>query len=234
MGQLNETYGKAWFSLSFFDEGEAVVEKLDGEAGYNGVMIESPHYVGFSVKQETPEAYIWGAYALAALDKKAFELEAETCWISLKDASDAIKGSLTADSDEVTKGLMALGEGKDHLPFRPNETKDRMPLRDLVFEEDLDHPFDLKKLEKWGIEDLFFYVRNAPSTYNQQPWRFVIREGKVWLAMTSFNEINDYIDAGIVMFLFEGLASDDNYNGKWELIPVHEEKGFQFIATYQL
>lgn len=234
MEQLNEAYGKDWFTLSFFMDGKAVIEKLDGEAGYSGVMIESPHYVGFSVKQDTYEAYLWGAYALAALEKKAFELDVESCWISLQETSEELRASLTKDADEVTQVLLALGQGKDHLPFRPNETENRLPLSELVFDDDLDHPFDLEKLASWGVEDLFFYVRNAPSAYNRQPWRFVIREGKVWLAMKSFDEQNEYIDAGIVMFLFEGLASDDNYTGKWKLEPIHQEQGFTFIATYHL
>ncbi len=234
MEQLNEVYGKEWFSLSFFENGKEVIGKLKGHAGYHGVMIESPHYVGFSVKQDTYEAYLWGAFALAALEKKAFELDVESCWISLQDVSDEIRGSVTADPEERTEAVLALGQGKDHLPFRPNETANRLPLKELVFEDDLDHPFDLEKLDKWGIEDLFYYVRNAPSAYNHQPWRFVIRKGKVWLAMKSFDKPNEYLDAGIVMFLFEGLASDDNYLGKWKLEPLHEEQGYSFVATYHL
>ena len=140
----------------------------------------------------------------------------------------------TEAPEEVTQVLLAIGYGKDHLPYRPNETANRLPLNELVFDEDLKHPFDLEKLASWGIEDLFYYVRNAPSTYNRQPWRFVIREGKVWLAMESFKEENEYFDAGIVMFLFEGLAADDNYVGKWKLEPIHEEHGAHFIATYHL
>lgn len=234
MEQLNETYGKEWFELSFFPNGREIFKKLDGAAGYHGVMIASPHYVGFSVKKDTYEAYLWGAYALAALEKKAFELDVESCWLSLQDAPRALRASLTQDPEEVTQVLLAIGQGKEHLPYRPNETANRLPLSELVFDEDLDHPFDLEKLASWGIEDLFFYVRNAPSAYNKQPWRFVIRGGEVWLAMETFDDENKYFDAGIVMFLFEGLAADDNYIGKWKLEPMHEEQGAQFIATYHL
>lgn len=234
MEQLNDTFGREWFVLSFFQNGKEIVDKLVGKAGYHGVMIESPHYVGFSVKSDSHEAYLWGAYALAALEKKAFELDIESCWVSLQSASEELRGSLTEAPEEVTQVLLAIGYGKDHLPYRPNETANRLPLNELVFDEDLKHPFDLEKLASWGIEDLFYYVRNAPSTYNRQPWRFVIREGKVWLAMESFKEENEYFDAGIVMFLFEGLAADDNYVGKWKLEPIHEEHGAHFIATYHL
>ena len=73
---------------------------------------------------------------------------------------------------------------------------------------------------------MFYYIRFAPSSYNNQPWRFVLKDHKVilLLAYSSEEQLN-LTDAGIIMYYFESLVNPWDHN-KWKLIdkPDYEDE----------
>ena len=76
---------------------------------------------------------------------------------------------------------------------------------------------DFAILEERGLDDLFYYVKFAPSTKNSQPWRFVLKGTHVELYLKEIDQRVEYMDAGIIMYYFQILASYMGIYNKWTL-----------------
>lgn len=230
--KLEEEAGKGLFELKFFENGKNVSEGFKGEAGYSGVMIESPHYVSLNIKKETDGALMHGAYSLEKLTSILHGMDIATCWITLNDVSQDMKKQVLGEENLGTEYLLALGYARPRNPFMKESFSDRKSIQELVFQGEIGSPVDLDTLEERGLLDLFYYVRYAPSTKNLQPWRFLINGNKVVLLMDE-NNVN-FADAGIMMYYFEALANILGVRTVWEEVDQEVENGFRRIAELTL
>lgn len=87
----------------------------------------------------------------------------------------------------------------------------------MVFDQNLDKPVDMAYLEERGLDDLFYYLRFAPSTKNSQPWRFVLSGHRLVLYMEEQDQKVNLMDAGIIMYYFKQLASYIGISEDWKL-----------------
>ena len=75
-------------------------------------------------------------------------------------------------------------------------------------------------LEERYLLDAFSYARMAPSSFNRQPWRFIIDGGKVILAVKTDDFSSDYessIDTGIAMLYFSLIIDTTMFDLKWHV-----------------
>jgi len=60
----------------------------------------------------------------------------------------------------------------------------------------------------------------APSSFNRQPWRFLLKGNRAYLAIKRDERVNDeldLLDAGIIMLYVELLFAETNISGTWKL-----------------
>src|SRR5690606_6466704 len=93
-------------------------------------------------------------------------------------------------------------------------------IEDFVFDEKLEREVERDKLKTYGLIDLFYYIRFAPSTKNLQPWRFLFRDDTTIELLLAFEDWDRHllVDAGIIMYYFEELGRYAGINNKWQLI----------------
>lgn len=214
---------------------DEVYEQLKGVAGYNGNMLEAPHYM--VMLSDRKDYYIENTgYIGENLMLKAFELGVGSCWITFSDESK-VKENLGITSDKELTALIALGYAenktkvinqmktgdnysKADMRVVEDNTSERLGIEDVVFMKEWGNQADESDLRLRGLLDGFHYARLAPSTLNRQPWRFIIDDDKVVLAVRDDEHTNEYeekIDAGIVMLYFEAIIDNTLFDLSWTM-----------------
>ena len=234
-----EEEGNGGFEFLLFEDGERIFNSLDGIGGYAGVMIKSPHYIGLNTKDKREETIIYGAYYIEKLITELNNLNVGTCWISLKDVDENIKKDLFGTEGGNIDYLLSIGHPAAKNPFIEEPTSSRIGVEDIVFKNEIGKPIGIEELESRGLDDLFYYIRFAPSSYNRQPWRFVLKDDKVILLLSySSSEELNLADAGIIMYYFENLTKSIGINNKWKLIENHnyedEKCKYKYIGEFGL
>lgn len=220
-----------------FEDGEDVFSRLNGMAGYNGMMIKAPSYI--IIVSEVRNGYIENTgFVGENMILKAEDEGIATCWISFQD-SDAISGALELDIDkdkeitgiislgytnEQTKVLHVIDTGENYskanMQIVEDNTSFRYGIEDIVFFKEWGNPINYDYLEQTGLMEAFSYVRLAPSTLNSQPWKFILDENILVLTIKDgvhIKERDERLDAGIVMLYFYLMVSDYLYDVKWHL-----------------
>jgi len=259
LGEINTAVGREkGFSLILFENGQEVFKKLEGIGGYSGVMIDSPHYIGLKLNNENAETEFLGAYFMQSVVKKLFEMELASCWINIRNIPGNVKTDLLNDENGSINYLLAFGEADEKAlkqkstsyyvqnvstsPYGYKIVEDkgtenaRLAVSEIVYLNEWGNEAKYEELENRGIADIFFLVRNAPSYKNMQPCRFIIKDGEAYLAIVNPENIENYVDAGIMMFTLEGLAKDLlGIPGKWTFVEDNEEnKGYKIVAKIEL
>jgi nitroreductase len=199
---------------------EDVFEQLKGIAGYKENMIDAPHYL--IVASNEGDYYIENTgYICENIMLKAFELGVGSCWITFKNG-DEIKKKLNFESEKKLTAIIALGYDNNKTKIVYDNVSEYNPSRaDIkVVEDNTSYRLDVEEvvyIGQWGnnatADDLsnrgilegFTYARLAPSTLNRQPWRFIVDDGIIVLALRSDAYVNNYeakIDTGIIMLFF--------------------------------
>lgn len=222
MKELDSQGVKKYFSFLLFKDGDRIFQGLKGHGGYEGFMIESPHYIGIRLEELSGEAVIKSAYATEKLITELTDLDLGSCWITLKGVDSKIKKEVLGQENTNIDYLIAFGNTKLSNPFETvkSEKSSRMSIEELVFDGELGKPICLKELEHRGLEEVFYYIRFAPSTLNSQPWRFVLKAHSVDLYLCKIENQFNLIDAGIVMYYFKELAVYSGIRSDWEVIPT--------------
>lgn len=218
-----------------FENGNIVFDKLDNIAGYKGRMIEAPHY--FIILSENKSGCFENTgYIGESMILKAVENGVDTCWITFSE-SDKIKDALNIDSKEEVTGIISAGYdinikkivntiktggnySRADMAVREDNTSFRYSPEQIVYLREWGNKVELEDLERRGFSEAFHYTRLAPSTLNQQPWRFILDDDKLVLTIKDNKEIedkNEKIDAGIVMLYFDIVISNTIYDLKWNL-----------------
>lgn len=256
--EVVEEFEPGLLQFQLFEDGKNIYSKLIGRGGYSGVMIESPHYFGIKMMNLEKETRIKAAYAMQALLKKAFELGIGTCWIDIENIPHSLELELAGSEDKIVNYLFALGYPKEKKFFdfktivssktgvnkfdikrelRSNGSS-RLSIEEIVYLDTWGNNSTYETLENWGLDELFYELRNAPSNMNKQPWRFILDNDVIRLCIIDPENEANLTDAGIMMFLFEGIANDMGMKQKWNsnLSEIREYKGntYQIIATFDM
>ena len=211
-----------------------VYNALNGKAGYNGIMINAPHYI--IIYSEKADNYIENSgYRASDIILKATDLGLNTCFITMSDKEEISKILNIPEGMEIT-ALIALGYKDKDLKNVSNDTKaggnyskanvniaDNAPsyrkdLEELVFSESFGNSATLDELMNIGIFEPLRTVLFAPSALNSQPWRFILKGGKVFIAVEDTLQTSSYdekISLGALMHYFQSVFETDFFGLKW-------------------
>lgn len=231
--ELNSEVRSKAAELVLEENADGLAEELQGRGGYSGLMIKAPLYIALKTYGDKPIGYIEGAYYLEDFTTRIKELGLSTCWISLKDVTDDLKNVLFSLEDSHVDYLLAVGYPQSD-EVKEHRSDDRIGIDKIVFIDDFYSEATIEQLEERGMDQLFYYLRFAPSTYNRQPWRFVLKDSEVLLYIEDYQGIENLIDSGIVMYYFKKLTENLAINTIWEVKPELEEKKYSFIAKTKI
>lgn len=208
--------------VKIFDNKDSY-EKLNKVAGYNGYMIEAPHYV--VILSDVKKGYIENSgYIGERLILKARDLEIDSCWVTFKD-SNTIKEKLNISSDKEVTAIIALGY-EDNKNSKTKRSVDRLSVEKIVYMGEWGQNASATELEERYLLDAFSYARMAPSTLNRQPWRFIIDGSNIILAVKKDDFTSVYekgIDAGIAMLYFGLIIDTTILDSKWNLDDINKD-----------
>lgn len=170
---------------------------------------------------------------------KATELGINTCWVTFE-SSNVVKDRLAISTGKELTAIIAMGyndaEGKkkvinptktgenysksnmEVVPLKNSST--RLSVEEIVYIGEWGKNAGLEELKNRGLFDAFHYAGLAPSTLNRQPWRFIVDDGQVILAVRDDEHTNTYeerIDAGIVMHHFGAIVDETLFKLNWKL-----------------
>lgn len=210
---------------------------LDGIIGYNGHMVHAPHYVLFFSNDIEDHQIQTGYYAESLMMKLALA-EIDSCWINVPQDGSLVKHALNINDPREVSAIIAVGYKKwdmkvinpiatggnysqAELKVVPDNTSSRLKPEEIVFIDQWGNHPTWEELKSYGLEDVFHYVRFAPSTLNRQPWRFILRNKRIYLAIRrdEHNHEHDMLEAGIAMFYLERIMSEYSLHGQWTLLP---------------
>lgn len=239
------------FELVFVEDGERASIKLEGFAGYSGVMIAAPHYVAVFSEPGILNARK-AAYAVEDVIFRLMTMGIGTCWISVKDSYSAKVAMGWGDKKELL-AFVALGYPKEDNYFkrlfgqlkRPlvNPLKEGYVGLDLETKEDiatredtssfvyLDRwgvTTDFDELERRGIDRVYYYLKYAPSWGNRQPWKFIVEGDDIILCIhknPAMSEINQHLDAGIAMYYLKLAMQEHGLSGNWNFRHIEKDYG---------
>lgn len=211
-----------------------VYDALNGKAGYNGIMINAPHYI--IIYSEKADNYIENSgYKASDIILKATDLGLNTCFITMSDREEISKILNIPEGMEIT-ALIALGYKEKDLKNVSNDTKAggnyskanvniadtapsyRKDLEELVFSESFGNSATIDELMNIGIFEPLRTVLFAPSALNSQPWRFILKGGKVFIAVEDTLHTSSYdekISLGALMHYFQSVFETDFFGLKW-------------------
>lgn len=239
LNSIENDDGSGYIRFRLYEYGENLYKELKGIGGYSGVMIESPHYIGLELINNQEDTIIYGAYYMEKIITKLNSLGIDTCWVSIGDADEGKKEKIFGEIIGKINYILAIGYGKPRNPFINESISHRIGVEDLVFVDKIGNSPKADELENRGLDDLFYYIRFAPSAFNNQPWRFLLKKDRVSL-LIKYNdkEKPSLMDAGIVMYYFEYLANSIGINSKWELIKdmtvEDENTHYKYIGEFKL
>lgn len=232
IGEINQKANECQVSFLLEEDGKNVVKALEGQGGYAGVMIHAPAYIAMDILDEgTPDAYIYGAYYMEDLITKLQEVGLGSCWVSLHDATDACLGEAFSQKRGYIHFALAIGYPYPKLNFGEKVFSSRLGLEEFVYHENFDTPAKVEVLESYGLDDLFYYLRYAPSTKNRQPWRFLLLDSEIDLYVEDFQGNTNYVDAGIVMYYYTRLAQSTGIQAQWKDHEKEDMGNKKYIAS---
>ncbi|MBS4535459.1 hypothetical protein GOQ29_07475 [Clostridium sp. D2Q-14] len=251
----------------FYKNGEKIYDKLKGIGGYSGVMIKSPHYIGLQTKNRDKKSIIKSAYAMENLLTEIYKLKLGSCWINIMNVSNEIKELLFNEKGNNIDYIVAIGypkreskiskitdsDGlkgedigylntirsfKEKKYYVEESTSSRLSVKEIVYDENFGENIDVNKLEERGLEQLFYYVRYAPSNKNKQPWRFILKDDRVELVVLDPKNKENLTDIGIIMYYFEQMAKNMGLNNTWDFIEGNTQTdadvNYSVLGEYKL
>lgn len=222
--------------VHYLKDGEDVCNKLQGVAGYPGLMIKAPQYLLFST-QIIKNHQINVGYFVEKILLQLKDKDVDSCWIDIPEAGDIVKEVLDLQTDEEIAALIGIGyDNNETKVVNTMDTGDNYSKSDMKIVENNVSPRlsmnEVVYIEKWGektsveafidlaLDDVFRYALMAPSSYNRQPWRFILKGKELHLFIReddfAHNELN-LLDAGIIMLYIEILMRDSSIVGSWKV-----------------
>lgn len=104
-------------SFKLYQEGDKIYKGLEGIGGYTGVMIESPHYVGIEIRDDSDIAEINAGYYAEKLMTMINKLGVEACWVTVNHVDDKKRAEIFGENGKYTDYLFAIGYPTLRNPF---------------------------------------------------------------------------------------------------------------------
>ena len=234
--RANTNYKACGISFNFYQNGQLIYDRLDGKAGYAGVMIKAPHYVAMTVASKEEKDQVRTGYVLEQINTELVNLDLGTCWITVDKVEEAAKQAAFGSEGKSIDYIIAIGYPKGKKLFEPEKHSARLEVREFVFQDDCKTPADPDVLDQLGLFDVFSSVRYAPSHKNAQPWRFVVEDNQVKLYMVMGKEDSrSLVDCGVMMFYFQEMMKTLGIKKDWEMVEKPEVKGnYLYLGSYSL
>ena len=260
LNSLPEIVVNQGIEIQFFEDGKNVYDLLNGYAGYNGIMVKSPHYIVLlgqnSYQSDLLAGYV-GEWAILKLTKSNIG----TCWVDIGNNGQEIKEKLQISSTKDVLGIISLGYADFdirmsstiestvdktvspitklgypgmNLSYKEDNTSARKAIEDFVFIKKWGNKVDSEELKKMGFDEVIHYMRLAPSWGNRQPWMFILDGSKVIITIEKSEDVSlhdQYIEAGIGMLYFEVAMHGLGLPGQWE-INCQELKSYEIPEEY--
>lgn len=217
--------------FTLVEKGDALYRSLEGKGGYAGTMIKAPSYIVMDVDRSDAQSWLNGAYYMEDLITQLIPLNLGSCWISLTHVSEEDRRALAQHGVQDAPYLLAIGQPNTSSLVGEEPYSSRLGVEDLVYKDKLNNPISLEELEQRGLDDLFYYVRFAPSQYNEQPWRYVVRDHTIDMYVRDAGNNNFLVEAGIAMYYFEKLLSTLSIPSRFESAGLPDEGEYKYIGS---
>ncbi|MCR1897749.1 nitroreductase family protein [Irregularibacter muris] len=211
-------------SFHFVEDGERVYQHLLGNAGYHGMAIKAPNYIVL-ISQEGENDLKNAGYMMEQMLLEASRKGIGSCWVDIIHTNENLKKNIGIEEKGEILALAALGYPKSNIFGTDTSVSDRGSIEKLVYFKQWDQPMSVEELQQRGLEEVFFYVRHAPSWGNRQPWKFILEDDRLILTMLkedayiekeSINN-NHELDCGIMMLYIEKMMHNQGIRGYWHL-----------------
>ena len=256
--EINSTIGKEkGFSFILMKYGEIISRELKNFGGYCGLMVKSPHYIGLHIDKIDHEIEFFGAFHMQAIINKLYEMNIGSCWITIHNITTIKKLELIGDQPGTIQYLLAFGRAQKKKPnkhqaiinrmtkydqdpygiatIKTEDEHERLSVVDTVYLNEWGKPAPFPEMERRGVLDLLYYVRNAPSYENIQPCRLILKNGYVELAIINPENEGNYTDAGIMMYMLHGLARELGFPAQWHFVrDDSDDKAYRLVAHFDL
>lgn len=212
-------------------DGPAFSEQAGALMGSYGRILNAPHYI-IAVSETRPGYMVNTGFRMEQMILYATALGLGTCWMGGFYSRKRVAHMLNIRSDEQVIAVTPIGYPAEGLRteiiqksikfFTPARGR-RRPLEELVFWGQWGVPAGdmLAKRPVW--HDLLEAARLAPSWRNTQPWRFIVREGELIVAVSRPAEqigLPYYLlDGGIAMSHIFLMARQAGWDVTWEINP---------------
>ncbi len=211
---------------------DGLSEKLNGVCGYKGIMIDAPYYL--LVYSEEKSYYLENAgYVGELMSLKMFEKEVDSCFITFSDGKK-VSEIIGIDTELSLSAILGFGYGKNARKIfsltktggnyskakfgLEGDDNEKFALTELVYDKEWGKEADYDMLKNRMLDVPLFYSRLAPSSYNRQPWRFILDKGTLVLALEQgSSDYNDSVDAGIQMLYFDLVISETLMDITWNM-----------------
>lgn len=188
--------------------------------GSYGFVLNAPHLLVGVLPEESETARVDLGYVLEQVVLEATRLGLGTCWITGTYSAERAESALALTSGEVAAAVCALGYPTEHgfghlhskFVRRLARGHKRKPLTEIVYSERWGEPWSPEDADPTWVT-ILEHARLAPSAHNGQPWRFVISNDELTLAVVR----PSFIDAGIVMSHVTLAAAGVERARQWEL-----------------
>lgn len=258
LDEVNNTIGKEkGFAFVLMRNGDAVYKLLEGIGGYNGLMIKSPHYIGLQMDKLDHEIELLGGFYMQSIVKKIYDLELDSCWVTLKELTPEQENVLLEGRKGIIQHALAFGKAEKQVENSDRHTtiincdakyeqnpygltvittdETRESVIDTIFLQNWGNPAPFSEMQKRGVLDLLYYVRNSPSYQNTQPCRLILKDGYAQLVVINPENEDNYIDAGVMLFMLEGLAKELSFPSNWHYINDESgNKDYRLVAHFDL
>ncbi len=222
-------------------------EKLNGVCGYKGIMIDAPYYL-LIYSEEKPYYLENGGYVGELMSLKMFEDDVDSCFITFSDGKK-VSEIVGVDTELSLVALLGFGYGKSSKSVfsftrtgdnyskakfgMEDDENEKHTLTELVYDKEWGKECDYDMLKNRMLDIPLFYSRLAPSSYNRQPWRFILDNGIIVLALEQgSSDYNDSVDAGIQMLYFDLVIEETLMKIKWTM--GAPEKTYEVPDNYEI
>jgi nitroreductase len=188
--------------------------------GSYGLVQNPPHLLVGVLPEESDVARLDLGYVLERVVLEAARLGLGTCWVTGSYNAQCAGEAVGLSPGEVVAAVCALGyPAQDRWGRLHSRTVRRLaggqrrkPLTKIVFSGRWGKPWSPDKADP-TLVDALEHARLAPSARNRQPWRFIVRPGRLALALVRPAPI----DGGIVMAHFALACAALGREGQWEV-----------------
>ncbi len=211
---------------------DGVCESLNGICGYKGIMIDAPYYA--FLLSEKAEHYIENAgYIAEGISLKLFDEGVSSCFITF-DEGEKVLSKLGISTDMSLVAILGFGYGKTSRGIfsstkiggnyskakfgMDSKESEKHSVTELVYDGHWGKEIEYDVLKNRMLDTPLFYSRLAPSSYNRQPWRFILDNELIVLALEKGeSSYNNSVDAGIQMLYFDLVMSETLMDVDWIL-----------------